>query len=64
MSAKNKLTRREDIPATAKWHLSDIYATRDAWQTARDSIAELLKAITAYRAGWPTRRHFLTASRV
>ena len=49
MSAKNKLTRREDIPATAKWHLSDIYATRDAWQTARDSIAELLKAITAYR---------------
>lgn len=49
MSAKNKLTRREDIPAAAKWHLSDIYATRDAWQTARDSIAELLKAVTAYR---------------
>lgn len=49
MSAKNKLTRREDIPAAAKWHLSDIYATRDAWKTARDSIAELLKAITAYR---------------
>ena len=45
MSAKNKLTRREDIPAAAKWHLSDIYATRDAWKTARDSITGQLDSI-------------------
>jgi oligoendopeptidase F len=49
MSINNKLTRREDIPAAAKWHLSDIYADRNAWLTARDSIAGLLESISAYR---------------
>ena len=48
MYAKNKLARREDIPTAERWHLNDIYATRDAWLAARDSIAGLLETISTY----------------
>lgn len=40
---------RKDCPATEKWHLSDIYATREDWQAARDSIPGQLDDIQSFR---------------
>ncbi|WP_288848264.1 oligoendopeptidase F [uncultured Mitsuokella sp.] len=40
---------RKDCPTTEKWHLSDIYATREDWQAARDSIPGQLDDIQSFR---------------
>ncbi|MBQ1868471.1 MAG: oligoendopeptidase F, partial [Selenomonas sp.] len=48
MTSQNKLARREDIPETAKWHLNDIFATHDDWQTARDAIEGQLTEIKQF----------------
>lgn len=40
---------RKDCPTTEKWHLSDIYATREDWQGARDSISGQLDDIQSFR---------------
>lgn len=40
---------RKDCPTTEKWHLSDIYATREDWQAARDSISGQLDDIQSFR---------------
>ena len=40
---------RKDCPTTKKWHLSDIYATREDWQAARDSIPGQLDDIQSFR---------------
>ena len=47
---RNKtIPARKDCPATEKWHLSDIYATREDWQAARDSIPGQLDDIQSFR---------------
>ena len=40
---------RKDCPATEKRQLSDIYATREDWQAARDSIPGQLDDIQSFR---------------
>lgn len=49
MSEQNELLCREDIPESKKWHLTDIYATRTDWLTARDSLTAQLDEIAQYR---------------
>lgn len=39
---------RKDCPADEKWQLSDIYATKEDWAQARDSIRGQLDAIRAF----------------
>ena len=40
---------RKDCPAAEKWQLSDIYATREDWQKARDGIPAELAAIQSFK---------------
>lgn len=40
---------RKDCPAAEKWQLSDIYATREDWQKARDGIPAALAAIQSFK---------------
>ena len=40
---------RKDCPAAEKWQLSDIYATREDWQKARDGIPAELTAIQSFK---------------
>ena len=46
---KAALPKREEIPAAARWHLEDIYKTKEDWQAARDAIPEKLKEIENFR---------------
>ena len=40
---------RKNCPAAEKWQLSDIYATREDWQKARDGIPAELAAIQSFK---------------
>lgn len=46
---KAALPKRGEIPAAARWHLEDIYKTKEDWQTARDGLAKTLEEIQSFR---------------
>lgn len=49
MSESKTIPSRKEIPAADKWKLSDIYATHEDWQKARDSLSADFREIGAYK---------------
>ena len=47
--SKDKLRKREEIPAKYKWNMQDMFATDELWEEEAQQVLELAKDIEAYK---------------
>ena len=45
---KNKLRKRDEIPAQYKWNMQDMFATDELWEEEADKVVELAKGLEKY----------------
>ena len=46
---KNKLRKRDEIPAQYKWNMQDMFATDELWEEEAQQVLDLAKDLEAYK---------------
>lgn len=46
------MTPRSQVPKEYKWHMEDIYKTRDEWRADKSKVEGMLEKIDEYSKGW------------